>query len=243
MLFIVGIPLFYLEVSLGQFCSMGAAKCWDFAPIFKGVGYSMIAISTLVTIYYNVIMAWSQFYFVVSFTDKLPWDSCDSSYNTDDCSLKWPLVECTNSNMQQMSNGTCFDASGFLGIYNTSLFEDVTGRKRVSPSEEYWTYNVLNLSSGLSDVGSLRWYLATSLLAAWVITFLCLLKGIKTTGKVVYFTVLFPYAVLLILFVRGVTLDSARKGIEFYIKPKFDKLKDAKGQPTLEATRRINLKD
>ncbi|KAK3780835.1 hypothetical protein RRG08_059478 [Elysia crispata] len=83
MLVLVGIPLFYLEVSLGQFCSKGAAKCWDFAPMLKGVGIAMIMCSTMVTIYYNVIIAWSQFYFIISFTDHVPWDTCDKGWNSD----------------------------------------------------------------------------------------------------------------------------------------------------------------
>jgi len=39
----VGIPLFYLELALGQFCSSGPLTCWQFAPIFKGTcsGYSV----------------------------------------------------------------------------------------------------------------------------------------------------------------------------------------------------------
>ena len=73
MLFIVGLPLFYLEVCLGQFCSRGAAKCWDFAPIFKGVGVAMIVASIMVSIYYNMIIAWAEFYMFSSFTSKLPW--------------------------------------------------------------------------------------------------------------------------------------------------------------------------
>ena len=50
-----------------------------------------------------------------------------------------------------------------------------------------------------------------------------------TIFQVVYFTALFPYVVLIILLIRGVTLDGHMKGIEFYIlKPDLTKLSDAK---------------
>lgn len=59
---------------------------------------------------------------------------------------------------------------------------------------------------------------------AWIIVFLCIFKGIKSSGKVVYFTSLFPYVVLLILGIKGWTLPGAGIGIEFYLKPDFNKL-------------------
>ncbi len=39
-----------------------------------------------------------------------------------------------------------------------------------------------------------------------LIIFGCLFRGIKSSGKVVYFTAIFPYVVLIILLIRAVTL-------------------------------------
>jgi SNF family Na+-dependent transporter len=65
-----------------------------------------------------------------------------------------------------------------------------------------------------------------SLFIAWVIVFFCVFKGIKSSGKVVYFTALFPFLVLFILGVKGWTLPGAGKGIEFYLKPDFSRITD-----------------
>lgn len=43
---------------------------------------------------------------------------------------------------------------------------------------------VLNLSSGIEEIGPIKGNLALCLLCSWIIVVLCLVKGIKTSGKV-----------------------------------------------------------
>ena len=66
---------------------------------------------------------------------------------------------------------------------------------RRSPSEDYFERVVLGYHEDTSweNYGSLRWELVLCLLLAWVIVGLSLIKGVKSSGKVVYFTALFPY--------------------------------------------------
>ena len=44
--------------------------------------------------------------------------------------------------------------------------------------------NVLHLSDGLESIGRIQWHLALCFLAAWVMVYLCVVKGVKTVGKV-----------------------------------------------------------
>ena len=72
----------------------------------------------------------------------------------------------------------------------------------------------------------MRWELFGCLIAAWVIVFLCICKGVKSSGKVVYVTATMPYVFLTILLVRGLTLPGSKDGVLFYITPDFNKLKN-----------------
>lgn len=69
-----------------------------------------------------------------------------------------------------------------------------------------------------------RWQLVLCLLLAWIVAFFCIIKGIQSAGKVVYFTALFPYVTLTALLIRGATLEGAIDGIIFYIKPDWSRL-------------------
>ena len=46
------------------------------------------------------------------------------------------------------------------------------------------------------------------------------MKGIESSGKVVYFTALFPYVVMTIFFIRGITLKGAGAGLAHMFSPK-----------------------
>ncbi|PNJ62603.1 SLC6A2 isoform 4, partial [Pongo abelii] len=84
-LIIAGMPLFYMELALGQYNREGAATVWKICPFFKGVGYAVILIALYVGFYYNVIIAWSLYYLFSSFTLNLPWTDCGHTWNSPNC--------------------------------------------------------------------------------------------------------------------------------------------------------------
>ena len=53
----------------------------------QGIGVAMVLISWLISIYYNVVIAWSFFYLYESLTDQLPWATCGNKWNTPQCRL------------------------------------------------------------------------------------------------------------------------------------------------------------
>lgn len=89
---------------------------------------------------------------------------------------------------------------------------------------------VLSVSDSMENLGGVSWKLVLCLFCAWVLVFACLAKGVKSSGKVVYFTATFPYLVLFILLIRGVTLPGAGDGLYFYFVPNVTKLRDVQVQ-------------
>ncbi|XP_029438324.1 sodium- and chloride-dependent glycine transporter 2 [Rhinatrema bivittatum] len=229
MLALAGVPIFFLEVSLGQFASQGPISVWKAIPAFQGCGIAMLIISVLIAIYYNIIMCYTLFYLFASLVSVLPWASCTNPWNTPDCKDKTRLQldSCILGDHLkiQIKNSTfCMNAYPNLTLVN---YTSHANKSFVSGSEEYFKYNMLKISAGIEYPGEIRWPLVMSLFLAWVIVYASLAKGIKTSGKVVYFTATFPYVVLIILLIRGVTLPGAGAGIWYFITPKWEKLKDA----------------
>ncbi|WAR13044.1 S6A17-like protein [Mya arenaria] len=90
----------------------------------------------------------------------------------------------------------------------------------------FWYHNALEISPGLDSPDGIKWKMLLCLIFAWTIVYACIWKGIKSSGKVVYFTATFPYIVLIIFFVRGITLRGAVDGLAHMYTPKLDRLLD-----------------
>uniref|UniRef100_A0A8C5HYL2 Transporter n=1 Tax=Gouania willdenowi TaxID=441366 RepID=A0A8C5HYL2_GOUWI len=195
-----GIPMFFLETAMGQFTSQGCITCWrHFCPLFEGIGYATQVVIAYAAVSYIVIQAWAFFYLFSSFTAELPWASCRNTWNSEWC------VESGKSNV----------SSNWTAAANST-----------TPATEFWEKRVLGLSGGIEEIGSLRWDLALCLLLAWILCYFCVWKGVRSTGKVVYFTATFPYVMLVVLLARGLTLPGAINGITFYLYPDPKKLVD-----------------
>ncbi|XP_058478373.1 sodium- and chloride-dependent creatine transporter 1-like [Solea solea] len=211
--FVGGIPIFFMEISLGQFMKAGGINVWNIAPLFKGLGYASMVIVFFCNTYYIMVLAWGLYYLVKSFSSTLPWSTCDNEWNTPSCVETFQHQDCKNRSLANITitgNMTCAQ------LANAS-----------SPIVEFWENKVLDISSGLDEPGRLNWEILLCLMAVWVIVYFCVWKGVKSTGKVVYITATFPYLVLFILLVRGVTLPGAYDGIMYYISPDWSKLPQA----------------
>ncbi|KAJ6647165.1 Sodium-dependent neutral amino acid transporter SLC6A17 [Pseudolycoriella hygida] len=200
MLVLEGIPLFLIELGMGQKMRLGSLGVWNTSkskiicniteliqvhPWLGGIGISSCIVTLFVALYYNVIITWCVYYFVNSFRVELPWSKCPT-----------------------YANGTNY-------------------KECQSPTTYFWYRTTLDIAPSIDEPGGLKWWIVLCLFISWLVVFFIVMKGIQSSGKVVYFTSLFPYIVLTIFFIRGITLDGAGAGLLHMYKPQMEKLLDA----------------
>uniref|UniRef100_A0AAR2J8M0 Transporter n=1 Tax=Pygocentrus nattereri TaxID=42514 RepID=A0AAR2J8M0_PYGNA len=93
-----------------------------------------------------------------------------------------------------------------------------------SASQQFFDRKLLEMTSGIEEAGGVRWELFGLLALAWLIIYFCIFKGVKSTGKVVYFTATFPYFMLFALLINNVQLPGAKDGILYFLMPNWSKL-------------------
>ncbi|XP_038212073.1 sodium-dependent nutrient amino acid transporter 1-like [Zerene cesonia] len=82
-LFVVGKPMYYLELVIGQFSNSNCVRVWALSPAMKGTGYAQTMGAGYVLSYYVSIIALCLYYLAMSFSSTLPWALCDPSWT--DC--------------------------------------------------------------------------------------------------------------------------------------------------------------
>ncbi|KAF3696804.1 Sodium-dependent neutral amino acid transporter SLC6A17 [Channa argus] len=190
LLLLIGIPLFFLELAVGQRIRRGSIGVWNYiCPQLGGIGVSSLMVCGFVGLYYNVIIGWSIFYFFQSFQYPLPWAECPILRNESQAIVE---PECEKS----------------------------------SATTYFWYRQTLNITSSIDDTGGLNWKMTLSLLVAWIMVCLAVIKGIQSSGKVMYFSSLFPYLVLFCFLVQGLLLKGAVDGIAHMFTPKLPLVDD-----------------
>uniref|UniRef100_W5JZ02 Transporter n=1 Tax=Astyanax mexicanus TaxID=7994 RepID=W5JZ02_ASTMX len=91
-----------------------------------------------------------------------------------------------------------------------------------SPTSYFWFRKALDISDSIDQSGEFNPLITGCLLAAWTIVCLAMIKGIKSSAKVMYFSSVFPYAVLFCFLIRGLMLDGAIEGITYMFYPKLE---------------------
>jgi NSS family neurotransmitter:Na+ symporter len=93
-------------------------------------------------------------------------------------------------------------------------------------AEEFFFQDVLSVSSGPTDVSGVSIPVAIALVITWISIYLTLFKGLNLMSRILKITVPLPIIILVILMIRGITLDGGIDGIIYYLSPDFSALGD-----------------
>lgn len=183
-----------------------------------GSGVASVIVSFFMSTYYSVIIAYSIFYFFTSFRTDLPWMSCASP--------RWNTPDCWSTSMMKANSS-------------------IRPQNPQTPSEEFFQWvaqpregvkfliefifrnKVLQMSEGLEYPGGMRWDLVACLVCAWILVYFAIWKSIKSSTKIRYFTASFPYILILVCLGRALTLEGAEKGLQFFFRPDWSRLKES----------------
>ena len=83
----------------------------------------------------------------------------------------------------------------------------------------YFFDEFLGSTTEADKMWSVRWPVVVGLALTWIAVFFIIYKGVHRVGKIVLITVPLPWIILVILAIRGLTLEGASAGVEYYLRP------------------------
>ncbi|KAJ8312336.1 LOW QUALITY PROTEIN: hypothetical protein KUTeg_009709 [Tegillarca granosa] len=248
MLVFLGMPLFYMELALGQYQRSGAISVWQrICPMFTAYlciifvfVYYIVVLAYLciifVFVYYIVVLAYLciiLYLLFVYYIVGLGYGIClvatfvGMYYNT---VIAWSVYYLFASFQSEVPWAHCnneWNTPNCISVTDGYNKSQVTNHSMLAAAE-YYLFKVLEIqkSDGIDKIGSPKWELVLCLFGTFVVIYFCLWRGIKSSGKAVWVTATLPYIVLIVLLVRGCTLPGAANGILYYVKPQWHRLTD-----------------
>ena len=108
-----------------------------------------------------------------------------------------------------------------LMFFNSHKFAGLTGDPAAASG--LWA-GLIKTTGTTAGYSTIAWPALICLVIAWVACYLCIRRGTTSVGKVVKYTVSLPVICLLILAVRGFTMDGAMEGIAKLFMPDWSAL-------------------
>ncbi|XP_077560477.1 sodium- and chloride-dependent glycine transporter 2-like [Haemaphysalis longicornis] len=237
MLLVVGYPLFYLEIILGQYTRFGPGAVTRCVPLARGVEVCTGLVSLLVSAYMHAMLAQSLLQLLLAFTDfKLtPLSGCYGFW-------EHQLETCykIDKRVCGVVDRRTTHQSARRGPHNRShqphylrpfRYDDVV-MDCVNVTESM-SEHFFHTSVGMSphhrqswSVGGVQFELALCLALMWVLLFMCLVSGLRTTGPRLSMLTLLPVGITVLLMVETLWKEGSAIGIWFMLAPRWRRLLD-----------------
>ncbi len=111
-----------------------------------------------------------------------------------------------------------------VGIFNGGKLPWAgIGLEGVEKAKLFFNETYLGKTEGPA-LGTIRLNIVWPLIITWVAMYFCIFRGVRLVGKIVWLTVPLPWLMLLILAVRGLTLEGSMQGLAYYLDPVWSEL-------------------
>ncbi|XP_065284725.1 sodium- and chloride-dependent glycine transporter 2-like isoform X2 [Dermacentor albipictus] len=201
-LILLGIPMAAFEMSMGQFRGRGCLEMWTCVPVAKGVGMAMLLKTFVLTAYKAFQDGCLFYYFLQALQDELPWAKCFTWWGASPLNCVDRNVNLTrNCHAEKMKlydmsvqqpfppdpNETFFTVCGHDVRVPTTMYlahvSEPCHETRHHSEYSFLVFGALKLTSGIDDLGGIRWELLVCYIFAWFVIFVCTANGVATVGK------------------------------------------------------------
>ena len=111
-----------------------------------------------------------------------------------------------------------------VGIFNGGKLPWMgVGIEGVENAKKFFFQEYLGHQEGTA-LGGIQWKIVWPLIVTWMLMYFCIFRGVRLVGKIVWLTVPLPWLMLLILAVRGLTLEGSMQGLAYYLDPVWSEL-------------------
>ncbi|XP_055893973.1 uncharacterized protein LOC106067429 isoform X4 [Biomphalaria glabrata] len=202
--FTVGVPIVYLEVSLGQYARGGVVKAWRMIPLTKGLGLCSLLLSLARTSYSSTPAAWALYYFYSAMSGNQPFRKVNLEVE-----ILGSVSYNSSANMSSEQTSALYRAS--YARFNRSFFSAT-----------------LEMTDSISNMGHLVPHIITSLLVIWFFVFLLSAIGPRMLGKIALSFTAVPSVLIIILLIAASTMSGSVLGIQAFLSPKWHNLSTIK---------------
>ena len=155
-LFFMGYPMLLLHMVIAQFTSQGPGGCWEFAPLFKGVGYAILASDCFFGIYWLGILMYYTSTQVIDLVNHA--DHGVQSYNK----LMGGILELkTNTSQIELKTNTSQMVNLVQSNTDNILREDY--EIHIVIFLLYWLVIFLHVIPNVPTSGKITWFMVVTL--------------------------------------------------------------------------------
>uniref|UniRef100_A0A0N4ZKT7 Transporter n=1 Tax=Parastrongyloides trichosuri TaxID=131310 RepID=A0A0N4ZKT7_PARTI len=243
---IVGFPILYMELVIGQSTSQGALKVFgQMVPIFQGVGWGMISVSIFLISFYGPLISWVLIYIVKIVLGNFETIvSCKNEWNTIYCTSTIDDNLCLNNSIY--FNKTCQQVPENIDVitFRKELYQNnsLINASITYAAEEFFYKQLLTLSTNFWDQTFIpNWEIFLSYTVVYLLVAIIVIKGVKIMGRVSFITSTVPYLIMLFFFIYSFQLEGSKDGVRFLLYDKTDFAKILSFKPWLFAGEQLFL--